>query len=33
MSESQTLRLLGWTLGTIVVLAFVLNAVALATIQ
>ena len=28
MSESQTLRLLGWTLGTIVVLAFVLNAVA-----
>jgi hypothetical protein len=33
MSESQTLRLLGWTLGTIVVLAFVLNSVALATIQ
>jgi len=33
MSESQTLHLLGWTLGTLVALAFVLNAFALATIK
>jgi hypothetical protein len=31
MDERQTLRILGWTVGTIVAATFVLNAIAFAT--
>jgi predicted outer membrane lipoprotein len=32
MDERQTLLILGWMLGTVVVAAFILNAIALSTI-